>query len=230
LSSISHELRTPLTNICSSVEILIQTDFENRDEWREFCGFARNGAMQLNGLVDAVIYYSQIETGQITWSFEYFDMADLLTNARRSLEQKAREEDLTLELIGTTDDLATRADHARTQDLILRLLDNAIKFTPGGGRIQLQAENRGDVIRVSVADSGSGVPENHRERVFERFAQLGDILTEKPVGTGLGLAICQRVAEAMGGKIWCEDSRFGGACFVFELPAAQVRAQEPQAV
>jgi len=69
LSSISHELRTPLTNICSSVEILSQLNFEDREEWREFCGVAKNEAMHLNGLVDAVIYYSQIETGEITWAF-----------------------------------------------------------------------------------------------------------------------------------------------------------------
>ena len=222
LSTISHELRTPLTNICSSVEIMSQLNFEDREEWQEFCGVAKKEAMHLNGLVDAVIYYSQIETGKITWCLESFDIGELLANARRSMAAKAAEEDVTIEILSGDSVLPTHADHARTQDMILRLLDSAMKFTPGGGRIQLQAELCDDMVRVSIADSGNGIPQDCRERVFERFAQLGDMMTEKPVGTGLGLAICRRVAEAMGGKIWCEESRFRGACFRFELPAAEV--------
>ena len=146
------------------------------------------------------------------------------------MQPLAAAEDLTLEIIHSNSDLSTRADHARTQDVILRLVDNAIKFTPGGGRIQLRAETLEDKVRVRVEDSGNGIPDDSRERVFDHFTQLGDMMTDKPMGTGLGLAICQRVVEAMGGKIWCEASRFGGASFVLELPAAKVQAENLQAV
>ena len=128
------------------------------------------------------------ETGEIQWSFDSFDMSTLLDNARTAMQPLAAAEDLTLEIIHSNSDLSTRADHARTQDVILRLVDNAIKFTPGGGRIQLRAETLEDKVRVRVEDSGNGIPDDSRERVFDHFTQLGDMMTDKPMGTGLGLA------------------------------------------
>ena len=94
-----------------------------------------------------------------------------------------------------------------------------MKFTPEEGKVRVTVQLDGDMVEVRVDDSGPGVPPADRTRVFERFSQVGDVMTDKPQGTGLGLSIAQRIVDALGGTIWCEASDLGGARFTFALPA-----------
>jgi signal transduction histidine kinase len=97
---------------------------------------------------------------------------------------------------------------------------NAITYTPSPGRIRVSAKTRGDEWRLSVEDSGAGIPPDRRNEVFERFTRLDASRSKRRGGAGLGLAICKRVVELMGGDVWVEGSELGGARFVIELPVA----------
>ncbi|MBK8097355.1 MAG: PAS domain-containing protein [Planctomycetes bacterium] len=219
LSSISHELRTPLTNMCSSSEILTTMDPSQEADWREFVGILATESHRLKDLVDDVMLYSQIETGRTEWRRDPTDVAALVTRSMAKARPACERAGLGLTVSADGRAIAT-IDGERIAEVLARVLDNAVKFTPRGGSVQVQVTAHDDLIEVAIADSGPGIAPEHRQRVFERFSQIGDVMTDKPKGAGLGLAICQRIVDAMGGTMWCEDSPLGGAQFRFVLPAA----------
>jgi two-component system sensor histidine kinase ChvG len=107
------------------------------------------------------------------------------------------------------------------REAFCRILDNAVKFTPEGGHIRATVATNGSNVEIRIDDDGPGIPDADRERVFDRFQQLGDVMTGKPQGTGLGLAIVRRIVEASGGDVRCEGSDLGGARFVVRIPIAK---------
>ena len=120
-------------------------------------------------------------------------------------------------------------DHSRTSQVLSRLIDNAVKFTPEGGRVHVSiTQHDHDFVELSVADSGPGVNPENREAVFDKFQQLSDHMVDKPEGTGLGLAICRRSVDLQGGTLWCDDSPLGGAMFRMLLPAVTPESQWPR--
>lgn len=219
LSSISHELRTPLTNMCSSSEILTTMDPSQEADWRDFVGILASESHRLKGLVDDVMLYSQIETGRTVWHRQPTDLVALVKEAAAKAQPTCERAGLTLN-VHTDGTAVATIDRDRIGQVLARVLDNAVKFTPRGGSVLLQVTAHDDMVEVAVADSGPGIAPEHRQRVFERFSQIGDVMTDKPKGAGLGLAICQRTVDAMGGTMWCEDSPLGGAQFRFVLPGA----------
>ncbi len=112
------------------------------------------------------------------------------------------------------------ADGEKIQRVLVNLLDNALRYTPFGGRIALSAAPDGDYLRICVEDSGAGVPPEARTRVFDKYAQLENKAFRGHKGSGLGLAFCKLAIEAHGGRIWIEDGSLGGAAFCFTLPLA----------
>jgi signal transduction histidine kinase len=218
LSSISHELRTPLTNMCSSSEILSQMDPSHEGEWREFVHILNAESHRLKSLVDDVMEYSQIETGRTHWTMEKVDLAQLVRNAITMMTPRAEQKSIQITLTSDGTDFQAAVDGYRITEVACRVIDNAIKFTPEGGRVHVALTAREDMVDVAVADSGIGIRPENWQKVFERFSQIGDIMTEKPKGAGLGLSICQRIVDAMGGTMWCEESPLGGAQMRFVLP------------
>jgi signal transduction histidine kinase len=116
-------------------------------------------------------------------------------------------------------DLVAKVDAARIEQVLGNLLSNALRHTPYGGTIRIVAESTDEEkVRISVEDSGEGIDENLRERVFERFYRLDSSRSRDRGGSGLGLSVARKLVEAHGGRIWVEDSELGGARFTFELP------------
>ncbi len=224
ISSISHELRTPLTNMCSSSEILTTMDPGQEADWREFAQILNVESHRLKSLVDDVMEYSQLETGNLQWNREPADVHQIASNAVAMTRAAATARNLQISIGREGDCRAASVDQQRLTEVICRVLDNAMKFTPAGGRIHVAISSRDELLDVTIADSGIGIAPEDRQRVFERFSQIGDIMTDKPKGAGLGLAICQRIIDAMGGTMWCEESPLGGAQVRFVLPHAEVRA------
>jgi signal transduction histidine kinase len=220
LSSISHELRTPLTNISAFAEILAVMTPDDGGEWREFVEIIGQESRRLARLVDNVLDYNHLETGQVRFHNETFDVGEVARGVIGSFAAAAHGNGVTIQLEGGAVPMPVRADRQRVRQALVNLLDNAVKFTPAGGRIAVGLQPLGEQVQLSIDDSGPGVAIDQRENVFEKFSQLGDVLTEKPSGGGLGLAISRRIVDRMGGVMWCEGSALGGARFVILLPAA----------
>ncbi|MGE3172431.1 MAG: ATP-binding protein [Planctomycetota bacterium] len=221
LSSISHELRTPLTNMCSSSEILTTLTPEDEAEWREFAGMLNSESRRLKTLVDDVMEYSMLETRRTSWNIERVDLCQIVRTAVKLIEPAAADKSVAIEVTGVDRAMAL-LDSQRIHEVLCRILDNAVKFTPNDGRVRVEVLEHDGLVDLTVSDSGPGVAPEDRQRVFERFSQIGDVMTEKPQGTGLGLSIVQRIVDAMGGTIWCDDSPLGGASFRFVVPQATI--------
>lgn len=220
LSSISHELRTPLTNMVSSSEILTSLTPQDEAEWREFAVMLNSESRRLKVLVDDIMEYGLLETGRVEWNREPSDVAAIVRTAADVFRAPAQQKSIAIEVDAPTGAFAD-VDARRCNEAICRILDNAIKFTPNGGRVQVAVRMIDASVEITVADNGMGIAPENRERVFERFIQIGDVMTEKPKGAGLGLAIVQRIVEAFGGSVRCETSPLGGALFRIAVPAAK---------
>ena len=220
LSSISHELRTPLTNMCSSSEILASLTPGDASEWREFADMLNSESHRLKSLVDDVMEYSSIEVRQ-GWQIEPANAVQSVQAAVEVLRQQAADKQVTIQ-VTDEDQTVAEFDTQKLKEVLCRVLDNAIKFTPPEGQVAVSITTHDDLVTINIDDSGVGIPEDQRKKVFERFSQIGDVMTDKPSGTGLGMSIALRIMEAMRGKIWCEDSHLGGARFCIALPTAQL--------
>jgi len=219
LTNVSHELRTPLTNICAFGEILDALVAKQNDELAEFAHVIHHEALQLKALMDQMFDYLQLESGEAVFASEEVDAVALVRELGEEVMPAARARQIRLEL--ELDDAAphVRVDRDRLAQVAGSLLDNAIKFTPRGGRIRVAVAGRDGLWELRVEDSGPGVPAEDRHAVFEKFHQLNADPCEKPSGTGLGLATSHVIVVRFGGLIWCEDAPGGGACFVVVLPA-----------
>lgn len=221
LSSISHELRTPLTNICAYAEILRNLLPGESAEWPEFVRVVHEQGLHLSRLVDGMFEYLQMESGEAPFRDDVVDAVAIVQAVVGELDTVARSSEVALAVAAVdaaAPPPAVRGDGKRLAQVVRKLLDNALKFTPRGGRIVVSVARRSDAFELRVEDSGPGVPPHARQSVFETFHQLADPLTEKVAGTGLGLATCRAIVTRLGGLIWCEESLLGGAAFVVSLP------------
>jgi signal transduction histidine kinase len=221
LSSISHELRTPLTNICAYAEILRTMLPGESAEWPEFVRVIHEQGLHLSRLVDGMFDYLQLESGEAPFRDDVFDAAAIVRTVAGELAEVARSSAIDLACSGADALLPppdVRGDGKRFAQVVRKLIDNAIKFTPRGGRILVTIARRADGFELRVDDSGCGVPTAARQSVFETFHQLADPLTDRPAGTGLGLATSRAIVTRLGGLLWCEASPLGGAAFVVMLP------------
>lgn len=218
LSAVSHELRTPLTNICAYAEILSHLE-PNGDEWRDFIAIILSEGQRLSRLVESVLEYASIEAGSVAWQMDEIPLQELILVSLKLFEPVCRERGISLDQ-GEKSSAIVVADRARMQKVLANVLDNALKFTPEGGRIQVQVFDEDESVVIKVQDSGCGIDPKHREEAFQCLSQLGDHLTAKPPGAGLGLALCRRIMERHQGTIACvdPDPEFGGACITLRLP------------
>jgi two-component system phosphate regulon sensor histidine kinase PhoR len=218
LSSVSHELRTPLTNICAYAELIAGLPAGGSAELPEFVRVIHEEGLQLSALVESMLDYLQLESGEARFASEVLDAEAVVRKATAAFADRATKRGLSLSVSIDADAPKLFGDKKRVDQVLENLIDNAIKFTPPGGSVRVSLRTHGDGWELRVEDSGPGVPEASRETVFEKFHQLQDHLTEKPTGAGLGLATNRAIVAGMGGMIWCEDSPLGGAAFVVVLP------------
>ncbi len=222
LSGISHELRTPLTNICAYAEILRGLMPGESAEWPEFVRIVHDESMQLSRLVDAVFDYAQLESGETEFVLADVDAAALVQQACAAASDRAMSATIELTCQLVDQPIFVSVDANRLAYVFAQLLDNALKFTPRGGRVRMLVESRHGSFCLRVDDSGPGVEPDQRDEVFEKFSQSRFHLTDKPAGAGIGLATCRAIVERLSGTIHCDRSPFSGASFVVVLPAVVV--------
>jgi len=226
VSTVSHELRTPLTSIKNAVDLLSASLGELEGPEGRFLEIARRNIDRLALIIADLLEISRIEAGKIRCRFEETVAERFLEPVVSSLGEEARRKQLALELDIEEGLPPVWADPQRMEQVVTNLLSNAIKFTPEGGRIVVAARRNGDTVEFSVRDSGIGLGDGDRERVFEPFFQAGDALTDRARGTGLGLAISWKLVAAHGSGIVVESEPGRGSRFSFGLPVASERARE----
>jgi len=225
LSVISHELQTPIAIIKGYADLLSDADEElPPDKMRQKLAIIGAEADRLSKMVENLLYASRIQAGGLKLSLEPVAVLPLAQHiAQRASALSAKH---TIE-VRVPENLPTvLADYERIGEVLLNLTENAIKYSPNGGRIEISARATADEVIVSVTDEGIGVPEADRDRLFERFSRLDSRLIRQMKGTGLGLFICKSIVEAHRGRIWAESAPGGGSRFSFSLPREQ-RAQLP---
>jgi signal transduction histidine kinase len=219
LANVSHELRTPLTSIRAFSEILLSYN-DDQSVQREFLGIITAESERLTRLVNDVLDVTKIESGQMDWRNERIDLALLVDQCTRTFTPLFEYAKLDFQLDVPQMLPAVTGDADRLQQVIHNLLDNAMKFT-SDGVISLRVSVWGDWIHIAVSDTGVGIATSDRQRVFEKFQQVGDTLTGKPKGTGLGLTICRDIVAYHGGQLMLDSQPGQGSTFTIVLPIAR---------
>jgi signal transduction histidine kinase len=225
VSTVSHELRTPLTSIYGFAETLLRQDVQFGDEEREtFLRYIASEAERLTGIVDALLNVARLDTGDLHVNIAPVDVRPVVSEVVSSAEAVGENgHRFVVDL--PTEPLRAEADPDKLRQIVAQLVDNAVKYSPGGGTVTIAARRKTETVEFSVADEGIGIPQAEQQRIFRKFYRADSPVDgdEPRSGTGLGLFIAQGLVTAMGGRIWVESAEGRGSSFAFELPAARAR-------
>ena len=218
VSNISHELRTPLTHIRGYLELVGSEDLGplNPEQLRALA-VMRQGTDRLERLIEDLIFFSMTEPGQVTLNLRIFDLALLCYKISTLFFVKTEARGIQLGCEIPEISLLVKADEEKITWLIEQLLDNAVKFTPTGGKIRLALEKEDSFVRVTVLDTGIGIPKEKISELFEPFHQLEGGTARRFGGTGLGLALARNIAEAHGAVLRVKSEVDKGSEFSFNL-------------
>ncbi len=226
VSTVSHELRTPLTSIKGFISTLLEDDEGMYDDEtrREFLIIINEECDRLTRLISDLLNVSKIESGRgLDLQLSDVDLAQLLRRIASNHQPYTKKHQISAQ---APDDLTIRADADKLTQILDNLVGNAVKYSPNGGKVEIVATKEEDGVRIDVIDEGLGIPERHRDHIFQRFHQVDDDVDHKSIGgTGIGLYLVQHLAQAHGGKVWLDSSEVGeGSVFSVRLPA------DPEAV
>jgi PAS domain S-box-containing protein len=229
LATMSHELRTPLNSIIGFTGIILRglAGPLNVEQTKQL-GMVQGSARHLLSLINDVLDISKIEAGQLEIHAESFDLRASLEKVAALIKPLADKKGLSLRVTVPPDLKPVVSDHLRVEQVLLNLLNNAVKFTERG-EVTLAAQEVGDyrfpnrptpqpVVRLCVADTGIGIKPEDMEKIFQPFRQIDSGLTRRHEGTGLGLAICRRLADHLGGEVSAQSTWGAGSVFTFVLP------------
>lgn len=232
ISTVSHELRTPLTSVVGFAKIthkklgdkvipaLSEADKKTRkalEQVAENIQIIISEGERLTALINDVLDIAKMEAGKIEWHFQPLAVGELVERAATATSSLREAAGLQLSLEIAPDLPAIEADKDRLLQVLINLISNAVKFTTEGSITLKAVQTPGEII-YSVIDTGVGIAPDDREKVFEKFKQVGDTMTDKPRGTGLGLPICKQIVEHHGGRIWVESNLGKGSNFSFAIP------------
>ena len=220
VATVSHELRTPLAAIYGSAQTVRRGDLELDEAVRdELLGVIATESDRLAGIVNDLLLASHLDSGRLPVSIERCDAVELagsVVDAARTHMSEAIE----LELKAPEGINPVAADRGQLQQVLVNLVDNAIKYSPDGGNVGVEVGEVDSRIRFTVSDEGLGIPPSEHRRIFEKFYRLDPDMTRGIGGTGLGLYICRELVRRMDGALWVESQLGVGSTFVLELPAA----------
>ncbi|WP_288070065.1 PAS domain S-box protein [Methanolobus sp.] len=218
LANMSHELRTPLTAIIGFSDVLNDEIFgELNYKQKRHVKHINNGGRHLLDLINDVLDLSKVEAGKMELNREVFSISDLLGDIRESISPMALKKNIDLEITNDIESQEISADKMKLKQILLNLLSNAIKFTPDNGKVSVTAIKEDSEIKISVSDTGIGIPEDMHESIFSPFTQVDSSNKREYGGTGLGLALVKQFVEMHNGSIWLESNEGEGSTFVFTI-------------
>ena len=216
LSNVSHELRTPLTSILAFVETLQNGALEDKESSQRFLSIIAKNASRMHGLIDDILELTAIEGGNVQLRLAPVKLAELINDVIASLNSKALPHQITL--VNTVPaEVTVHADGRRLERMITNLIDNGIKFGSEGGTVTVRHDSK-ERDEIIVEDNGEGIPNQHLERLFERFYRVDRARSRDMGGTGLGLAIVKHLALLHGGEVTVASELGKGTRFTIHLP------------
>jgi signal transduction histidine kinase/GAF domain-containing protein len=220
VATASHELRTPLAAVLGAVKTLRRVDVSFDPDQREMLmDMIDSEAERLSGIVGQILLTGQLDAGRLPVEYERFDPVALTKSVVDSAELHLPS-GIELRVRADKDVPAVAGDEDQLRQVISNLVDNAIKYSPQGGDVELRLNRNGQFARIEVADSGLGIPRDEHDRIFEKFYRLDPALTRGVNGTGLGLYISKELVERMNGRISVDSEPGRGSTFVVEVPLA----------
>jgi len=222
----SHELRTPITAIRGNIELLTKYYSAKVDDpsFRQMLDDMKESSVRLIHLVNEFLNTSRLEQGKIVFNISEFNLSEVIGTVLNDLEVSAKNKGVSLQSDQNMTLPKVKADSEKTKEILINLVGNAIAYTDNGS-ISVTALQEDKFVKVSVKDSGKGIPEQNQQLLFRKFQQANTNIYARDISnsTGLGLYISKLLVESMGGKIYLESSEVGkGSTFVFTLPLALV--------
>nr|WP_255216691.1 ATP-binding protein [Pseudenhygromyxa sp. WMMC2535] len=219
VANVSHELRTPVSIIQANTETLLSGAIEQPDQARRFLDAVRRNAERLGQLISDLLDISRIEAGKYKIDARPISLGSAARSVNKAVSEACRRRGVMLE-VEVDPELRVRADPGALEQVLVNLVENAIKYGPEGGLVELIAIEQGAVVRIEVRDEGPGIAPDHRRRVFERFYRVDPGRSRGMGGTGLGLAIVKNLTEAMGGDVGVDPREPTGSVFWVRLSKA----------
>jgi two-component system, OmpR family, phosphate regulon sensor histidine kinase PhoR len=222
VANVSHELRTPVSVIRANAETLLDGASEDPEALTTLLTAIYRNAERLSRIISELLDLSRLEAGRYDLKAEPVPVRLAAERALDAVERNARRRSTVIH-IDARDDLLVQADAKALDQVLVNLLENAIKYTPEGSEVRVSANDTGKAIHLEVSDNGPGIPLAHQQRVFERFYRIDPGRSRDMGGTGLGLSIVKHLVEAMKGRVGVSDAAPHGALFWIELPRTRER-------
>lgn len=223
VANVSHELRTPLSLIKGYVETLLDGAKEDAELTVKFLRTIERHSNRLSNLIEDLLTISRLESGQVTLRLQELRLRSVIDHVLSDLQKRAGDRSVTIENLVPPETVG-RADPDRLEQVLVNLLDNAIKYGKPNGRIAVSGRTSNSDVEICVSDDGPGIPAESLDRIFERFYRVDRARSRESGGTGLGLSIVKHIVQSHGGKVWAESRPGGGTQFYFTLPT---RSQVP---
>ncbi len=220
VANVSHEFKTPLTAIQGFAETLLAGAIDDPKNNRRFLEIIREHAVRLARVTDDLLKLARIEAGKLELEFFPVGVQELIEGCAETTLLKASRKQISFSMEIPSGIPAVRGDASLLHDVLQNLLDNAIQYTPPGGRVVVEAAAGPHEVTITISDSGIGIPLAEQERIFERFYRVDAARSREAGGTGLGLSIAKHIVEAHGGRLSVESATGQGSKFSFSIPLA----------
>lgn len=217
VANVSHELRTPLASIKGYSETLLDGGIEEKETLKEFLRIIDRHATRMARLIDDLLILSRLESHQMTIVSAPVDIKEMILSTIPGFEKQARDKGITLSVEMPDKLPKALGDRDRLEQVVVNILDNAIKYTASGGSVRISASRSDGHVRVDVKDTGIGIPADDIPRIFERFYRVDKARSRELGGTGLGLAIVKHIIQGHNGKLNVESTPGRGSVFSFMI-------------
>jgi PAS domain S-box-containing protein len=222
VAAVSHELRTPLTSIYGFAETLRREDvLFGEEERRTFLGYIASESERLMEIVDQLLNVARLDAGDLHVDLGRIDVGSVVSEMVGTTQESGAPNGHRFEVDLPDEPLLAEADPDKFRQVFNILVENALQYSPHGGRVIVGARKNADRVEVRVVDEGMGIPASEQERIFRKFYRAESAARDGAAGTGLGLFIAKELVTAMGGRIWVDSTEGKGSSFAFELPAAR---------